>query len=635
MKTRHALKVLLILCLFPVGSALAQTPSLLNYQGRVSVNGTNFHGTGQFKFALVDGGVDQTQQATATRNIFNGVILNIFVNFGGSGYTSVPEVHIIDSTGSGAEAIAQIGGGAVTNVEVIAVGSNYSPDTIVVIDPPAPDMVVTTFWSNDGTSVDGSEPAAAVSLPVQHGLYSVLLGDDSLSNMDVLSTAVFNNPEVYLRAWFNDGVQGFQQLTPDQRVAAVAYALQAGDVPDGVITGDKLAPGAVADNLEADGQSAVPFGALVLSETAVNASFTDAGYVNVGTVQTGNTWEEANPFTPPETRGGYTMIWTGSELIVWGGVTSGVPIGVGRRHNPTNNFWSALSNVNAPSARRDHTAVWTGSEMIVWGGWDITDFLNTGARYNPANNTWTAMTTNNAPPARSGHTAIWTGTEMIVWGGGPPSAELNSGGRYNPATDTWTATSFTSVPSARRDHTAVWTGSEMIIWGGAGIGLLNTGGRYNPVNNTWTNTSTSSAPSARLFHTAVWTGDEMIVWGGQAGTNRLATGGRYNPVANAWASDATAIAGAPAKRGQHSALWTGTRMIIWGGEDVAQLNTGGIYTPVANTWSATSQEGAPPPSGNHTAVWTGNEMRVWGVPLDIPSLWTYRPGRVMHLFMRP
>ena len=34
----------------------AQAPSLLNYQGRVAVNGTNVTGTGQFQFALLADG---------------------------------------------------------------------------------------------------------------------------------------------------------------------------------------------------------------------------------------------------------------------------------------------------------------------------------------------------------------------------------------------------------------------------------------------------------------------------------------------------------------------------------------------------------------------------------------------------
>ena len=53
----------------------------------------------------------------------------------------------------------------------------------------------------------------------------------------------------------------------------------------------------------------------------------------------------------------------------------------------------------------------------------------------------------------------------------------------------------------------------MIVWGGAN-GSLNTGGRYNPSTDSWTATSMTNAPSARADHTAVWTGSEMIVWGG-------------------------------------------------------------------------------------------------------------------------
>ena len=70
-----------------------------------------------------------------------------------------------------------------------------------------------------------------------------------------------------------------------------------------------------------------------------------------------------------------------------------------------------------PLADNVHTAVWTGSEMIVWGGYDGGNVLNTGGRYNPSTDSWTATSTTNAPAARTDHTAVWTGSEMIVWGG--------------------------------------------------------------------------------------------------------------------------------------------------------------------------------------------------------------------------
>jgi len=40
-------------------------------------------------------------------------------------------------------------------------------------------------------------------------------------------------------------------------------------------------------------------------------------------------------------------------------------------YNPSTNTWMATATSNVPAARFDHTAVWTGSEMIVWGGYDL------------------------------------------------------------------------------------------------------------------------------------------------------------------------------------------------------------------------------------------------------------------------
>jgi N-acetylneuraminic acid mutarotase len=201
--------------------------------------------------------------------------------------------------------------------------------------------------------------------------------------------------------------------------------------------------------------------------------------------------------------------------------------------------WRATLAPHDP--RSNHTAVWTGSEMIVWGGSD----LNSGGKYEPSTDSWTATSMVNAPQGRSGHTAIWTGSEMIIWGGSFDIYEvLNTGGRYNPNTDSWTPTSTTNAPSAREVHTAVWTGNEMIIWGGLSYSgftphYLSTGGRYNPNTDSWTPTNTASTPDARSWHTAVWTGDEMIVWGGANDTTVFSSGGRYDPTTDSWIPTST------------------------------------------------------------------------------------------------
>src|SRR5437868_6532604 len=207
----------------------------------------------------------------------------------------------------------------------------------------------------------------------------------------------------------------------------------------------------------------------------------------------------------------------------------------------TDDTWTATSLTNAPVARSAHTAVWTGSEMIIWGGTQGgVVYLNTGGRYNPSTDSWTATSTTNAPADRDRHTAVWTGTEMIVWGGSPGGfSGLNTGGRYNPNTDSWTATSTTNAPAGRFGHTAVLTDSETIVWGGFGGFPLNTGGRYDPGSNSWTATTTTNAPAARYSHPAVWIGSEMIVWGGTDNTSYFNTGGRYNPGTDSWTATST------------------------------------------------------------------------------------------------
>ena len=91
-----------------------------------------------------------------------------------------------------------------------------------------------TYWSNDGSSTGGGEPTAAVGLAVSDGLFSVLLGDTTLSGMTQALTAdVFSQPDRYLRVWFSTSVGGpFSQLAPDTRIAAVPYALQAQEAAD-------------------------------------------------------------------------------------------------------------------------------------------------------------------------------------------------------------------------------------------------------------------------------------------------------------------------------------------------------------------------------------------------------------------
>lgn len=300
-------------------------------------------------------------------------------------------------------------------------------------------------------------------------------------------------------------------------------------------------------------------------------------------------WNGATSTTAvPSGREDHSQIWTGKEMIVWGGRVDGggTPTNTGAKYDPASDSWTGtVTTTGAPAARKNHSGVWTGTEMIVWGGWDASwNVLNTGYRYNPSTNAWLgAISTVGAPSARRSHRAVWTGTEMLIWGGdNGTGTALNTGSRYNPTTNTWTAMSAVNAPSARWSHSAVWTGTEMIVWGGYdGTSRVNTGARYNPATDTWTGaTATTSAPSARIVHSAVWTGAEMIVWGGDDGSGSQVcnTGGRYDPSSNSW-QGTTTTTNCPTQRRSHQAIWTGREMVVWGGFTGSYENTGGRYQP--------------------------------------------------------
>jgi N-acetylneuraminic acid mutarotase len=421
-----------------------------------------------------------------------------------------------------------------------------------------------------------------------------------------------------------------------------------------------------------------------------------------------DTWS-ALPPVALSPRAGPTGVWTGREMIVWGGTNGSTPFGDGARYDPATGLWHAMTTLHGAGASSSHTTVWTGSEMIVWGGVSYQGFaLGTGGRYNPDTDTWSPVTTTGAPKARHWHTAVWTGRVMIVFGGFSFQTAPDTGGRYDPATDSWqpmaafnsgesylpyfhtsvwtgsrmlvwgndggrssydpdlnrwSTISTTNAAAGTQRHTAIWTGDLMIVWGGMSFYLpqiVNTGARYRPSTNTWTPVSVPGvAPAGRYAHAAVWTGSQMVVWGGQADVwSGRADGGRYDPGLDAWlpissvnapsyggayntltwtghyavsyvGSDLTSpggrydpildrwlpitIAGAPQKRSGQTAVWTGSRMIVWGGSSFGSpTNTGGVYDPEANTWTATTRTGAPSSRTSHVSFWTGTEMIVWG-----------------------
>ncbi|MBI3529191.1 MAG: Ig-like domain-containing protein [Betaproteobacteria bacterium] len=351
-----------------------------------------------------------------------------------------------------------------------------------------------------------------------------------------------------------------------------------------------------------------------ITDLAGNHLITDYTWTFTTQAAGAGTWSAASAAGAPSPRSDHTAIWTGTQMIVWGGYSNGV-FGNGARYDPATDMWTPMSNVGAPSPRYGHVAVWTGSKMIVWGGVQPGAFLNSGAIYDPITDTWAAMSSSGAPSARQSPSAVWTGSEMIVWGGsGTGVIAFGDGARYNPITNSWSTVSEIGAPAARLGHTAIWNGSAMIVWGGANSGVLltNTGGIYTPSSDSWTAITDSGAPTPRIRHSAAWTGTEMIVWGGDDGGDPFNTGARFNSSSNTWLPMSSKCA--PLGRSVPG-IWSGTELIVWGGgrnPNGPYYRVGGRYNPSTDAWQSTPVVAMPSPRMGHTAIWTGTDMIVWG-----------------------
>jgi hypothetical protein len=130
-------------------------------------------------------------------------------------------------------------------------------------------------------------------------------------------------------------------------------------------------------------------------------------------------------------------------------------------------------------------------------------------------------------------------------------------------------------------------------------------------------------------HSVIWTGEEAIVWGGwgsEHGRNRRADGAAYNPTTRRWRM----IAPSPLSgRHNHAAAWTGTEMLIVGGDGTRD---GAAYDPVSDTWRRLPD--APFPLGSiddetalDPAVFIDNELWVWAVSTDQAARYDSREDR--------
>jgi hypothetical protein len=357
------------------------------------------------------------------------------------------------------------------------------------------------------------------------------------------------------------------------------------------------------------------------------------------------TWRSV-PAPPSAAIQDAVMVWTGRELVIWGGSgwTAYLPAGglrAGSAYQPATGRWQSLPP--APiSADGTPEGVWTGTDVVVAASYGGQLRL---AAYRPATGTWRRLP---APPvaglSASEYRLIWTGRQLLLYGY-PPETSAQAGNPFRPGprpvlaalTADGSRWRILSAPPSRPQHTldqgftAVWSGSRLLVFtqrmhsDQTADGFSLTGGgstvtSYDPLTNTWI-TEPATGPAPPLNGTAFWTGQAALLVGGvectmcsggPAGARHPLSGGVFDPDTTSWHA-----------LNPSSALNVMPQAVAWAGALIAVANANqfpgrpnqpavaGAWDPDTGQWLRLSaptvsiQGGGVSPV---TGVWTGQEF---------------------------
>ncbi|MGZ4137369.1 MAG: kelch repeat-containing protein, partial [Actinomycetota bacterium] len=111
---------------------------------------------------------------------------------------------------------------------------------------------------------------------------------------------------------------------------------------------------------------------------------------------------------PPEVRPGTANVWTGDQVLMWGGAgpprTDYAPTDDGYAFDPTTKTWSTMPA--APMSGKFAHGVWTGDRAIFLYG-------RSALAYSPASRDW--QTLPDIPPNAGTGVVVWTGERLFVW----------------------------------------------------------------------------------------------------------------------------------------------------------------------------------------------------------------------------
>jgi len=323
---------------------------------------------------------------------------------------------------------------------------------------------------------------------------------------------------------------------------------------------------------------------------------------------------QALPAAPIVGRLGPSAVWTGTEMIVWGGYARSENVGQasdGAAYKPATRTWRTI----APSplgVQGGAAVVWTDDEMVVWASNSPDGPVGT-AVYDPASDSWRRLP---AGPLgkRESFSSVWTGEELLVVGGNlgdtlakPVAAALD------PQTGSWRQLpAFSRLTGLMPSPGVVWNGHEVFVMGSVCANYNSSCSptllAYNPATDALRKIDPTKAPVAPQQQLKlIGVSDSDLVFSTEGLANMRIFIVRYDPTTGSW-SRKGAFAPFPVPVGAYTqTAWLGDRYVAADGSSGLQ-----IYSLDTGAWQTITPGPSPLNSREGSAiVWTGSDLIAW------------------------
>jgi N-acetylneuraminic acid mutarotase len=426
----------------------------------------------------------------------------------------------------------------------------------------------TSYWSNDGTSSGGSEPAEGVQLTVADGLFHVLLGDTNLTNMTALDASAFDGTECYLRVWFSSDGSTYTQLTPDRRIAAVPYALQAQQAVSSenadTLDGQQGSyynqwgnlSGVPSDIADGDDDTQLPAGAMVLSDSDNDTTLINAGFSYTGLTVKVDSWYTKSDM--PTGRRDLVVEEVGGILYAIGGHSSASFYeSTNEAYDPVTDSWTTKSPM--PTGRDNSTSAVVGDLIFVIGGHSSSNYYESANEvYDPATDTWETRAP--MPTARFMLAAAAVDDVIYAVGGWSNATDWETANEaYDPAADSWSTKS--SMPTGRNMLAAsAIDGIIFYVGGKSSSNYESVNEVYDPKTDSWS--TKAPMPTGRYGLASAVVDDVMYMMGGISSGPVIETANEaYDPDTDTWMT----VTALPTARGYLSAATLENAIYVIGG----------------------------------------------------------------------